>query len=99
MVVAYYAFRLICNILIYSLIIQAILSWFVGPMMAQGRPNFITKIFFFLNKVNEPLVRPARKFMSRFNTGMLDLSVFVTIIFIILVERLGSTLFRMIIMG
>ena len=95
MSVAYIAFNLLCNIIIYALVITAILSWFVGPMMYQRQPNFLTKAYIFLTRVTEPIVRPARTFLSRFNTGMLDLSVIATIILIYLIRRAVLTLILM----
>lgn len=95
MYIAYLAFNLLCNIIIYALVITAILSWFAGPMMYQGRVNFLTKIYYFLCRVTDPIVMPARKFLSRFNTGMLDLSVIATILLIYLIMRAGNQLFFM----
>lgn len=85
--VALTAFYLLCDVVVFALIIEALLSWIAGPMMYRGQYNMLTKFYFFLNRVTEPIIRPARKFMSRFNTGPLDLSIIVTVFFIYLLKR------------
>jgi uncharacterized protein YggT (Ycf19 family) len=68
------------------LLAQCILSWIVGPMF-QGRPNIFSSIYYFLDRITAPLIRPARTLLSRFNTGPIDFSLFLTIIFIYVIQR------------
>ena len=91
--VALIAFNLLCDVVIFALVIGALLSWIAGPMMYRGQQNFLTKFYFFLNRVTEPIVRPARKFLSRFNTGMIDFSIILTVFFIILLQRAVNMIF------
>jgi len=65
------------EVLIYLLIARAIMSWFVRT------PNSsLFGIYQIINRVTEPIVAPCRKFMARFNTGMLDVSVLLAFLLI-----------------
>jgi YggT family protein len=81
------AVHFFAQLLIWVLIGRAILSWFVNPYTSNRMGN-LAKIYYFLMQVTEPMIRPARKLLSRFNTGPLDLSLFVTVIFIVILERI-----------
>jgi YggT family protein len=85
-VTVFYVVRIFFQILIWSLIAVAILSWIV-PMM-RGRPdNLFVRLYAFLYRVTEPLTRPAKALLSRFNTGPIDFSLMVTVLFLIVIEE------------
>jgi YggT family protein len=66
---------------------RALLSWFVNPRM--GVPNIMLyRLNFLLIRLTEPIVTPCRRFLSGFNTGMLDFSVMAAILAVMLVRRL-----------
>ncbi|MDR2156890.1 MAG: YggT family protein [Clostridiales Family XIII bacterium] len=75
------------RILIWMLAGRAILSWFMNPYTA-GRMGFFSKLYPFLVQVTEPLIVPARRLLARFNTGPIDLSLFVTILFIVAIQNI-----------
>jgi len=79
--------NLICQIVIWTLLARAIMSWFVNPYK-MGVNHPLVKLYSFICQVTEPLLKPARKLMSRFNTGVIDLSLFVTVIFIYILQRM-----------
>jgi YggT family protein len=76
----------VAQILIWVLIGRAILSWFANPYYGN-RGGSLARFYSVLVQVTEPLVRPARKLLSRFNTGPMDFSLFVTILLIIVVRQ------------
>ena len=65
--------ELVIYIFIFSLIIQAVMSWVSPGMNYYGNP-----VASILHSLNEPLLRPVRGIMPR--TGMIDLSPLVVII-------------------
>lgn len=75
------------NIFIFSLIIQAVLSW-VSP----GHYNPVSGL---LHRLNEPLLRPARRLIPPFSG--LDLSPMVVIILLQVTKMLIMPLFGMVI--
>jgi uncharacterized protein YggT (Ycf19 family) len=78
--------RIFFQILIYVFLAVAILSWFV-PML-RNRPNsLLLNIYYFLYRVTEPLTRPAKVLLRRFNTGPMDFSIFLTVIFLIIIQQ------------
>ncbi len=88
-------FSLFCQIIIYMLLGRAILSWFVNPYNAN--PNsFMYKLYAFITQVTEPIVRPARNFMSRFNTGRVDLSILVAMLAVMAIRFIVVTIFKII---
>ena len=84
-----FAISWFAQILIYLLLARAICSWFARP------GGSMYKVYQFLSMLTEPLVAPCRMITSRFNTGMLDLSVFLAVI---LVMVLRSILINVILM-
>ena len=66
------AINMFAEIIIWLLILRAILSWFV-----QAGGNMVRSIYGFTLTMTEPIVAPIRQMMSRFNTGMIDFSVFI----------------------
>jgi YggT family protein len=73
---------------IYTIILlaQAILSWIANPYRL-GPNHPIIKIYIFLQRLTEPVVRPCRNFLSRFNFGPIDLSLWMAMIVIQIVWR------------
>ncbi len=65
--------ELVIYIFIFSLIIQAVISW-VSP----GTQHYGNPMASILHSLNEPLLRPVRSIMPK--TGMIDLSPLVVII-------------------
>jgi uncharacterized protein YggT (Ycf19 family) len=78
--------RIFFQILIYVFLAVAIMSWFV-PMF-RNRPNsLLLRIYYFLYRVTEPLTRPAKALLRRFNTGPMDFSIFLTVLFLIVIQQ------------
>ncbi len=82
-----YAIRWFANILVTLLLIRAIFSWFAGNPY-----SFLGKLYMVMVKFTEPLVMPFRKLLSRFNTGMFDFSVLLSMLFIELIANLLTRL-------
>lgn len=93
MAIVYTAVQWLCNIFIYLLLGRAILSWFINPYTANPA-SFSYKLYAFVTQITEPIVRPFRNFLSRFNTGRVDLSLFLTMIVIMFLERLVLMILR-----
>lgn len=86
-------FNWICTIIIYALLGRAIISWFVNPYTSN--PNsFLYKLNSLLTTVTEPIIKPARSFMSRFNTGRIDLSILVAMLAIMVIRYVGNFVFQ-----
>ena len=94
MTIFLYAFNLLCKIVIGMLFAQAILSWFINPY-STNRNGALARIYFMLTQITEPLVRPARKLLSRFRTGPVDFSLFLTMLFIIILEKIVIRIFAL----
>lgn len=78
------AVRLFCEVLIWAMIIQAVLSWFVRDMHSG-----LASVYSFLARFTEPFVSPCRKLLYRLNinTGIFDFSMLVAFLFIEIIER------------
>lgn len=83
-----YAINWFANILVTLLLVRAILSWF-----AQDQYSFFGRIYGVLVRFTEPLVMPCRKLLSRFNTGMLDFSVLLSML---IIETAANILIKLI---
>ncbi len=70
-----YAIYMFAEIISSAILIRAILSWF-----ARDPYSPIGKIYGALINFTEPIVAPCRKLLSRFNTGMMDFSLFLALI-------------------
>jgi YggT family protein len=68
----------ILNILSLLLVARALFSWF--------DPGFSSSIGRFLFSITEPIVAPVRQIMP--STGMLDLSIMVTLLLIFMLRQL-----------
>lgn len=80
------------ELLIMALFIEAMMSWFVRDLNSP-----LGRVYNGLRGFTEPVVRPVRNFMSRFNTGMFDFSIFVAMILIEIVARLITRILLMLI--
>lgn len=80
-----------CDILTVLLLIRALLSWVVrDPYSSLG------KFYDLMIRVTEPFVSPCRQLLSRWNTGMLDLSVLLAFFLIRIAERLMLMLIQLV---
>lgn len=74
------------DIIVFMLLARAILSWIVNPY--NSNPNsFLYKLYAFLTQITEPLTKPFRNLLSRFNTGPIDFSLFLTMIAVMVIEK------------
>ena len=78
-----YAVYMFAEIISAAMIIRALLSWFVRDAYSP-----LAKIYGMLIRFTEPFVAPCRKLLSRFNTGMLDFSLFWALILLQAVTNL-----------
>ncbi|MDR1778541.1 MAG: YggT family protein [Clostridiales Family XIII bacterium] len=78
--------NLLAQVLIGILFVQAIMSWFVNPYRTDPR-SAVYKIYMILTRITEPMVRPVRKFMSRYNTGPMDFSLIILALLIMALNR------------
>lgn len=83
-----YAIYLFSNILVMTLVLRALMSWFVRDMYSTAG-----KIYTALIRFTEPIVMPFRRLLSRFNTGMFDFSVLLAMIAI---ELIGNLIIKII---
>ena len=73
------------DILSFLLLVRALMSWFRIALSGNRIFSSINEIIF---KLTEPLVAPVRSFMNKhINTGMIDFSIFVTMILVEVVTR------------
>ena len=84
-----YAVYMFAEIISAAMIIRALLSWFVRDAYSP-----LAKIYGMLIRFTEPFVAPCRKLLSRFNTGMLDFSLFLALI---LLQAITNLLIRLIV--
>jgi len=80
------AIYLFARVLISAMLITAILSWFVNDYYSP-----LGRVYGILSRFIEPFVLPCRKLLSRFNTGMIDFSLFLAVI---LVQMIANLLVR-----
>ena len=83
-----YAIYMFAEIISAAMIIRALLSWF-----ARDPYSTVGKIYGVLIRFTEPFVAPCRRLLSRFNTGMIDFSLFLALI---LVQAVSGLLIRLI---
>ena len=80
-----------CDILTLMLLIRALLSWFArDPYSSVGR------FYSVMVRLTEPVVDPCRQLLSRWDTGMLDLSVLLAFFLIRIAERILVMLVQLI---
>ena len=83
-----YAIYMFAEIISAAMIIRALLSWLV-----QDAYSPLGKIYGALIRFTEPFVAPCRRLLSRFNTGMIDFSLFLALI---LLQAITNLLVRLI---
>lgn len=71
------------DILVTALVVRALMSWFVRDAYSP-----LGKVYGALIRFTEPIVEPFRKFLSRFNTGMVDFSLLLAMIAIELISNI-----------
>lgn len=71
------------DILVTALVVRALMSWFVRDAYSP-----LGKVYGALIRFTEPILEPFRKFLSRFNTGMVDFSLLLAMIAIELVSNI-----------
>lgn len=71
------------DIIVWIIIAKSIMSWFPG---AQD-----SRLYALLDDFTEPVEAPMRKLLARFNTGPLDFSPMLAIIFLWVLSRLIYT--------
>ncbi|MDR0596668.1 MAG: YggT family protein [Clostridiales Family XIII bacterium] len=79
--------NLITSIFIWALVIQAVLSWFANPY-GRGSYGLISTIYRGLSSFTYPLTYPARLILSKINTGPMDFSLLLTMLFIYALRRI-----------
>ncbi|MGI6752272.1 MAG: YggT family protein [Anaerovoracaceae bacterium] len=85
------AIGLFGQILIYMIIAEAIMSWFVRP------GDRVYPFFLSLRRLTEPLMRPFRNLMGRFGMSMgIDFSPIFAIIAISMIQGILIKMFRLI---
>lgn len=75
-----YAFA---RLLVFLLFMEAIMSWFVKDLNSP-----VGRVYNVIRRLNEPIVIPCRNFLSRYNTGMFDWSIFMAMILVEIVAKL-----------
>lgn len=83
-------FVMLCQLVIWVIIAQVILSWLIAFNVINTSNNFVRSIVFGIERLTAPLYRPIRRFMP--DLGGIDLSPMVLILAIILVQRLVPAL-------
>ena len=74
------------NILIWTLVIQAILSWLIAFNVVSDRRGFVAQLNYGLRRLTEPLLAPIRRVVP--DLGGIDISPMVLILAAILIQRL-----------
>jgi len=77
---------LLLNILKWTVIVQAILSWLVAFNVVNLHNRFVRSVYETLERLLEPLYRPLRRILPDF--GGIDLSPMVVLLIIILIQNL-----------
>lgn len=65
------------RVLELSLVARAMLSWFVRDYSSP-----VARLYEVFVNITEPIVKPCRQLMSRFNTGMFDFSIIVAFLLV-----------------
>ena len=68
------------DIIVWIIIAKSIMSWFPGVQDSR--------LYALLDDFTEPVEAPMRKLLSRFNTGPIDMSPMLAIIFLWFLSRL-----------
>ena len=74
------------EILKWTVIVQAILSWLVAFNVVNTQNRFVREVLRVLDRLLEPLYRPIRRILPDF--GGIDLSPMVVLLVILLIQKL-----------
>ncbi|MDR0519528.1 MAG: YggT family protein [Clostridiales Family XIII bacterium] len=77
---------IVISILIWILIAQALLSWFVNPY-GRGGYGVVASIYRWLSSITYPLTLPARAILAKVSTGPMDFSLLLTVLFLYILRR------------
>ncbi|TRW14975.1 YggT family protein [Glacieibacterium frigidum] len=77
---------LLLDILKWTVIVQAILSWLVAFNVVNTQNRFVREVLRVLDRLLEPLYRPIRRILPDF--GGIDLSPMVVLLVILLIQKL-----------
>lgn len=69
------------NILWWVVIVHALMSWLIGMQILNTTNNFVAYVWYYLNRILEPIYSKIREFIPQM--GILDLSPLVLIFGII----------------
>jgi YggT family protein len=78
--------RILLQVLMWLIIIQAILSWLVVFNVVNTRNDFVRAFFNALERITAPMYRPIRRILPDF--GGIDFSPIVVLLIIIVLDRL-----------
>jgi YggT family protein len=70
---------------VYIIIAQAIMSWLVAFDVINLSNNFARNVWFVLNAITEPALRPIRRFLP--NLGGIDISPVILILIILFIQQ------------
>jgi YggT family protein len=76
--------RLLLDVLIWIMIIQAVLSWLVAFNVINTYNEFVRQFLTALDRITEPLYRPIRKILP--DLGGLDFAPMVLILLLIILK-------------
>jgi YggT family protein len=74
----------VLTLYIYVIIIVAIMSWLVAFNIINMRNNFVSSIYYGLNALTEPLLRPIRRVLP--DLGGIDISPVILILIIVFIQ-------------
>lgn len=78
--------RIVIQLLMLVLVVQAILSWLLVFNVVNGRNQVVKAIWQFTHALTEPMLKPIRSVIKPING--LDLAPLILILLLILVDRL-----------
>ncbi len=78
--------RIVIQLLMLVLVVQAILSWLLVFNVVNGRNQVVKAIWQFTHALTEPMLKPIRRVIKPING--LDLAPLILILLLILVDRL-----------
>ncbi len=78
--------RIVIQLLMMVLVVQAILSWLLVFNVVNGRNQVVKAIWQFTHALTEPMLKPIRSVIKPING--LDLAPLILILLLILVDRL-----------
>lgn len=76
---------ILLNILWWIIIVQAVMSWLIAFNVINTHNDFVSQLWYVLDRITEPLYRPFRRIMPDF--GGLDLTPMVVLILLIIMQQ------------